>query len=190
MLIDTTGHPSAPPVRIVASQSLGPRARVGRAKTISSIVLASVILLVLVAVAGIVLGIWRFTVIDTGSMRPTLDPGDVTVLTSERTSDLSVGQIVAFHLPGEPRLTVVHRVLSRRLTPRGIIIQTKGDANRAPDSWRALIVGRTVWRESLRAPKLGYLAVWSEQRPVRFGVLLVIVIAIMGMWLGAIWRPR
>jgi signal peptidase len=156
---------------------------------VSSILLGSVVLLILVGTVGMVIGLWRFTVIDTGSMRPNLNPGDVAVLESERLTDLRKGQIVAFHPPGEPGLTVIHRVFSIHRTRDGVIIQTKGDANNAIDPWRARIASNTVWREDLEAPKVGYLAVWSQQRPVRLGVLIVIVILVVGMLLGWIWRP-
>jgi signal peptidase I len=151
--------------------------------------LGGVVLLIAVVIVGMVLGLWRFAVIDTGSMRPTLSPGDVAVLTSEPTAGLRKGQIVAFHPPGEPNLTVTHRAVSVEHTKNGVIFQTKGDANNARDQWRAHIVGNTVWHEALKLPKLGYLAVWSQQRPVRFGLLSVIVILIVSMQLGWIWRP-
>jgi signal peptidase len=138
---------------------------------------------------GMVLGLWRFTVIDTGSMRPMLNPGDVAVLTPERLTDLQKGQIVAFHPPGEPRLTVIHRVFSIHRTRNEVIIQTKGDANNVSDPWRARIVSSTVWRENLKAPMIGYLAAWSQQRPVRLGVLIAIVTLVAGTMLDRIWRP-
>ena len=162
----------------------GKVARVG-----SSTLLGAVVLLILVGTVVMVLGLWRFSVIDTGSMRPTLNPGDVAVLTSEPVTDLRRGQIVAFHPPGELGLTVIHRVFSLHRTRGGVIIQTKGDANNATDPWRARIAGNAVWRENLKAPQLGYLAVWSQQRPVRLGVLIAIVILVISMLLGWIWRP-
>jgi signal peptidase len=158
-------------------------------RIVSSIMLGGVILLILTVTVGIVLGLWRFAVIDTGSMRPTLNPGDVAVLTSEPAADLHRGQIVAFHPPGEPHLTVTHRAVSVQHTKHGVIFLTKGDANNARDQWRAHIVGDTVWHEAFRLPKVGYLAVWSQQRLVRFGLLGVIVILIVSMQLGWIWRP-
>jgi signal peptidase len=136
------------------------------------------------------LGAWRFTVIDTGSMRPTLNPGDVAVLAPEPVADLTRGQVVAFHPPGEPRVTVTHRVLSIRPASNGVIIETKGDANDATDQRPARIVGDTAWHETLRVPKLGYLAVWSQQRPVRFGLLVAILLLMVSMLLSTIWRPR
>jgi signal peptidase len=156
---------------------------------LASIMLGSVVLLIAVVIVGMVLGLWRFVVIDTGSMRPTLNPGDVAILTSEPTANLHRGQIVAFHPPGEPSLTVTHRAVSVEHTKHGVIFQTQGDANNARDQWRAHIVGNIVWHEAFRLPKFGYLAVWSQQRLVRFGLLAIIVILILSMQLGWIWRP-
>jgi hypothetical protein len=70
-----------------------------------------------------------------------------------------------------------------------VVIQTKGDANNARDQWHAHLIGNTVWHEDFKLPKFGYLAVWSQQRLVRFGLLVVIVILILSMQLGWIWRP-
>jgi signal peptidase I len=187
---DATAYAEAQPLRVLAEPRRRSRARVGLTAAFSSMLLAGVVLVILVAIAGMVLGAWRFTVIDTGSMRPTLNPGDVAVLTSEPTVDLKRGQIVAFHPPGEPALTVVHRVFSIQRTRAGVVIQTKGDANNAPDQWNARIAGASVWRESLKAPAVGYLAVWSEQRPVRLIVLIVIVVLGVSVPLGRIWRPK
>jgi signal peptidase I len=178
------------PIRILAdSSSRAPRRR-GVARVLSSILLASVVLVILVGIAGMMLGLWRFTVIDTGSMRPTLNPGDVAVLTPERPSDLKKGQIVAFHPPGEPRLTVIHRAFAIDRSSDKVIIQTKGDANNATDQWRAHIVGNTVWNEALKVPAVGYLAVWSKQRLARIAVLSVVVLLLVSLLLGSIWRPR
>lgn len=87
-------------------------------------------------------------------------------------------------------LTVVHRVFSIHRIRNGVIIQTKGDANNATDPWRARIIGRTGWRESLKAPKLGYLSVFSQQRPARLGLLIAIVVLAVSALMGSIWRPR
>ena len=176
--------------RDVPAASRGRTRRRGRVtRVISSVMLGGVVLLILTVVVGMVLGLWRFVVIDTGSMRPTLNPGDIAVLTSEPTADLREGQIVAFHPPGEPHLTVTHRAVSVERSRHGVIIQTKGDANNARDPWRAHIVGDTVWHEDFKLPKFGYLAVWSQQRLARFGILSVIVILMVSILLGWIWRP-
>src|SRR6202035_1123302 len=189
MLAPTEAHTVAPPLRIVTEPRRVTRRRLSVARAVSSSLLCGVVLVILVAIVGMVLGLWRFTVIDTGSMRPTLNPGDVAVLTSEPSADLKPGQIVAFHPPGEPRVTVVHLVFSLHRTHDGLTIQTKGDANNATDAWHARILGNTVWRERLKVPNLGYLSAWSQQRPVRFGLLIAIVVLVVITLLGSIWRP-
>jgi signal peptidase len=187
---DAIAYPEAQPLRVLVEPRRRSRAGLGMTAALSRTLLASVVLMILVAIAGMVLGAWRFAVIDTGSMRPTLNPGDVAVLTSEPTVQLRRGDIVAFHPPGERALTVIHRVFSIRRTRAGVVIQTKGDANNAPDQWSARIAGSSVWRESLKAPAVGYLAVWSGQRPVRLGILVVILILGVSLPLGRIWRPK
>lgn len=192
MLPEAVAYPGAPPFRILAEPVGLARGRARPSTMLSSILLGSVVLAVLVVIGGMALGVWRFTVIDTGSMRPTLKPGDVAVLTSESTNDLKQGQIVAFHPPGEPQLTVLHRVVSIDRVHNGVIIQTKGDANNTTDQWHARIIAKTIWRETVKAPKVGYLAVWSHQRAIRLGVLILIVALVVSMLLRTIWRsdPR
>jgi signal peptidase I len=182
-------YPDAGAARGLAQPRRRARGRASAARVLTSIVLTTVVLTILAVIVGMVLGAWRFNVIDTGSMRPTLKPGDVGVLTSEGMAELRRGQIVAFHPPGEPHLTVIHRVFSIHRTHDGVIIQTKGDANNAMDPWRARLVGNTIWRLSLKASKVGYLAAWTQQRPVRLGLLIVIVTLVVSMLLGWIWRP-
>ena len=189
MLPQAAAHTDTQPLSIPAAPRRRTRRRGSAIRVRSSIMLGSVVLLILTVVVGMVLGLWRFSVIDTGSMRPTLNPGDIAVLTSEPTADLRNGQIVAFHPPGEPNLTVTHRAVSVKQTEDGAIIQTKGDANNARDPWRARVAGRTVWHEDFKLPKLGYLAVWSQQRLARFAILSIIVILVVMMQLGWIWRP-
>jgi signal peptidase len=188
MLPEAVAYTNAPPLLIPVEASSRARGRSRTARMLSSILLTSVIVVVLVVVVGMMLGVWRFTVISTGSMRPTLNPGDVAVLTPESTAVLKQGQVVAFHPPGEPQLTVIHRVSSVHRVSNGVIIQTKGDANNTADQWHARIIANTIWRETVKAPKLGYLAVWSHQRAIRLGVLVLILTLVVSMLLGTIWR--
>src|SRR6476469_2052697 len=107
---ETAIYPAAQPLRIPIEPRRRVARRAGATRAASYALLCAVVLLILVAIGGMALGLWRFTVIDTGSMRPTLAPGDVAVLTSEPRSAITRGQIVAFHPPGQPGLTVVPRV--------------------------------------------------------------------------------
>ncbi len=189
MPLQITAYTDTRPIRTALAPRDRTRQRASAMRVLASIMLGGVILLILTVVVGMLLGLWRFAVIDTGSMRPTLNPGDVAVLTSEPAANLHRGQIVAFHPPGEPHLTVTHRAVSVEHTKHGVTFQTQGDANNARDRWRAHIVGNTVWHEAFKLPKFGYLAVWSQQRLARFGLLSIIVILIVSMQLGWIWRP-
>src|SRR5271170_7949875 len=177
------------PLRMPVEQRSRVR-RAGRALgLISTLTLTCAIVLVVVAAVAMVLGLVRFTVVDSGSMRPTLNPGDVVMLRSEPAANLAVGQIVAFHPPGEQRLTVIHRVRSIRYTKSGIVFRTKGDANNAADPWRARIIGNTVWRKVAKVPWLGYVVVWSQRPAIRMAVLCLVLLLVVGLGLGSIWRP-
>jgi signal peptidase I len=182
-------YEQAQPLRMLVEPRGRPRRREGALGILATMLLACSVLLVVLAAAAMVLDLLRFTVVDSGSMRPTLNPGDVVVLRSEAPTQMALGQIVAFHPPGEPRLTVVHRVRAIRRTSRGVIFRTKGDANNAFDPWRAKIAGNIVWRESMKIPWLGYLVVWSQRPAIRMAVLGLLMGVLVILVLGWIWRP-
>ena len=75
MLPQAAAHTDTQPLSIPAAPRRRTRRRGSAIRVLSSIMLGSVVLLILTVVVGMVLGLWRFTVIDTGSMRPTLNPG-------------------------------------------------------------------------------------------------------------------
>jgi signal peptidase len=179
----------AQPLRMLVEPRSRPRRRGGLLGVLATLMLGCAMLLVVLAAAAMILGLVRFTVVDSGSMRPTLNPGDVVVLRSESPAQMALGQIVAFHPPGERRLTVIHRVRAIRRTNRGIIFRTKGDANNAFDPWRAKIAGDVVWRETAKIPSLGYLVVWSQRPAIRMGVLSLMLGLFVIIVLGWIWRP-
>ncbi len=178
------------PLRILAAPGGGERRWSTAARIVSSILLGLAVVSILLTVVAVALGLARFTVVDSGSMRPTLNPGDVVLLRSERPTQVADGQIVAFHPPGQPRVTVVHRIRSVEHTKREIVIRTKGDANNAGDPWRATIAGSTVWREDMKVPWVGYLVAWSQQPAIRLAVLSIMLVLTVGILLGWIWRPR
>jgi signal peptidase I len=180
---------SVHPLRIPAIAGVRTRRRHMTTRIAASALLGFTVLLVIATAVAMALGLIRFTVVDSGSMRPTLNPGDVVLLRSEPPSALADGQIVAFHPPGESHVTVIHRVRSIDRAPSGIMIRTRGDANNATDPWRARVAGATLWRASLTIPWAGYLVVWSKQPAIRMGVLVVLLTLVVGILLTWIWRP-
>jgi signal peptidase I len=189
MTPEAATYGEAQPLRMLVEPRSGTRRWKRLAVITSTILLTGAVLAVVCAAVAMVLGLVRFTVVDSGSMRPTLNPGDVAVLQAERPAEMTVGQIVAFHPPGEKRLTVIHRVRSVHHTRHGIVFRTKGDANNAGDPWRAQIAGDTAWHETGTVPGVGYLVVWSQLPDVRMAMLSLIVALVVSLALGSIWRP-
>jgi signal peptidase len=78
------------------------------------------------AVAG-----WSTAAVIGGSMEPAVSAGDVIVLSSDLGEGVVPGMIIGFHNPAHPGAIVTHRVVGVNADGS---IQTKGDANAAPDS--------------------------------------------------------
>jgi signal peptidase I len=108
---------------------------------------------------GLVIGLWtaahlsplRFLSVTSGSMVPTLPVGTITAVDTAQRA-VHVGELVAFHPPGEPTEVYTHRVL--RVLPGGAF-KTEGDALHVPDPWTippADVIGRVV----ARAPYAGW----------------------------------
>ena len=155
---------------------------------VSTCLLVGVIAFIAIAGGGYVAGMWRFATIDTGSMRPVMNPGDVAILRPEPLNRLHIGQVVAFHPPGDANLTVIHRVVAIDHQNGAAIIQTKGDANNARDQWKAHIEGNTVWYEAGSIPKIGYVVVLAQMKIVRLVVLAGILALVLSMALRSLWR--
>ncbi|MDR0990042.1 MAG: signal peptidase I [Propionibacteriaceae bacterium] len=118
----------------------------------------------------------------TGSMEPTLNPGDISVVYGEDSfNDLKIGDIVVYMPNPEDPTLVTHRLVGWTTDPEGTRMAiTQGDANSATDApW---------YEKQLRAvhqykvPKLGYVLQWDGfKKPV-----LIIVVAALLM-LYAVW---
>src|SRR5687768_4040409 len=101
-------------------------------------VLTALLLIALVlgafCIVGPVTGWYRTSTVLSGSMQPTIRPGDVVVATPTPSSNVRAGDIVTFQLPdGEG--TVTHRVAKVRRVDGELKIITKGDANEAADTY-------------------------------------------------------
>jgi signal peptidase I len=122
-------------------------------------------------------------VVRTGSMSPTIQPGDA-VLDTAGHPDLRRGEVVTFRLADGGLVT--HRVHAIR----GDAVKTKGDANRTPDPWTVApdqVVG-TV-RHTL--PRMGYVMVYLQQ-PAGIGSLVSALLALFLAWqlfFGSDTRP-
>lgn len=90
----------------------------------------------------------KIYIVSTGSMRPTLKPGDLIVVKKVSEKDIHVDDILTYK---SSDLTITHRVVSLKDT--GVV--TKGDENNTDDGIipYTSIIGKKI----LIIPKLGYI---------------------------------
>ena len=123
---------------------------------------------VLVLVAGL-----HFQTVTSGSMRPTISPGDVAVTQAVPVSSLKVGDVIVFYPPGVTSEPVMHRIVSLE----NGLIKTRGDANNADDPWQITLTGTTSYRMVAVVPFIGWLI--ELQRPALVVAGLLVVLAIL-----------
>jgi signal peptidase I len=115
----------------------------------------SAAVVVLAAAAGLVL--WkteglRFYSVQTGSMSPVLQPGDLVVSVKPQAKDLQVGDIISYASPRNPQKIITHRIF--QANPNKAYLITKGDNLSYQDP---PIAYSSVISKAVKAvPKLGY----------------------------------
>jgi len=144
-------------------------------------------LLAAVGLPGL-LGLRSLTVLS-GSMRPTIGPGDVVVVERIDPRDARVGDVISFVDPEDPRRILTHRVRDLAVEGPSVAFVTKGDANTAPERWRVPVTG-TIGRVVYRVPLVGYLLVWAGSRAGRLLLVVLPALALGAIELRRIWRPR
>ena len=148
-------------------------------RTIAALAGTAVALLAVIAFAvGPAFGAWRITPILSGSMRPDLAVGSLAIATPEFVSDVHPGQVIVFRTPVGDHLTVAHRVIQVIQGGAEPIVQTKGDANAAPDPFRAQLHGNEVWVVRGSVPLLGYAALAAARGRMLIAALLTAVLLI------------
>ncbi len=132
------------------------------------------------------LGLRSLTVLS-GSMRPTIDVGDVVVVERIAPGEARVGDVISFVDPDDPRRIVTHRVRDLTVEGPSVAFVTKGDANTAEERWRVPATG-TVGRVLYRVPRVGYLLRWAGTRAGRLSLVVFPALAIGALELRRIWR--
>lgn len=188
---------------IVAKRVASGRHRPVAVRSTASLVIGTTVSAVgtlLVVLAGIVLlGMtvgprvlhYRTATMLTGSMVPTISPGDVIVDVEEPATDLKVGQIISYHIPVDDHRVESHRVTWTHTTKdRAVEFRTKGDANNGADPWTARsAAGSSVWVVKTVLPVVGDVIRFMRQPPVQIALTRVVPAILIVSALFAIWGP-
>lgn len=118
------------------------------------------------------------TTVLTGSMAPSIQPGDVALVFPLPADEYEAGQVILFPDPAEPDRQLLHRLVE--ITPDGEFV-TKGDANRSADSTpvdpsTVIGVGRVL------VPSIGLPIVWAATGLwlLTLGSLIVMLVMVRG----------
>ncbi|MEH3055002.1 MAG: signal peptidase I [Patulibacter minatonensis] len=145
--------------------------------------LAGIVLMIL---APVVIG-WRPYTVLTGSMRPTIEPGDVVMDRPIRVPSMHVGDIVTFSDPTRGGKLVTHRVRAITHAKGLTLVETRGDANSTSERWNVASTDR-VGKVMYVIPKVGHVANLAHNPAA---VLLLVVVPVLGLGILAlrrIWR--
>ena len=137
--------------------------------------------------APMVLG-WQSRVVISGSMLPTIRPGDVALIgaATPGPKTLPPGRIILVRDPTRSTGYYLHRV--RRYEPSGKVV-TRGDANRV-DDYPAIDRAQVAGQMRLLVPFVGLpMLWWQEHEWVRLGALVGLSWSSLVLALG-LRRPR
>ena len=157
------------------------------------VTMALIALVTAVFVAPRLMGGASLTVL-TGSMRPTLQPGDVAVVRgiepSKVCQEIGIGQIVTFMPNPDDASLVTHRVVAKTVGSfddgtRCRLI-TQGDANNAADQPVSPVQVRAVFMYAV--PWLGWVRQWASDNPIP--VFAIAGVAAVGVLIWDRRRPK
>ena len=193
--VERGGSPGQAPARTVVATATSWIARGAglvrsRARRVGGALLLVCAGLAVVTVVGTAFNWCRLDIVLSGSMVPTMRPGDVILALPEPDSQIAAGQVLAFHPPSQPGIVVVHRVIQVIRHGDKVEIRTQGDDNNAPDAWTAVLLGNSAWRVSWVLPSAGYLVIWATYAWVRLVALTILVLLVVWEVLARVWRAE
>ena len=101
-----------------------------------------------------------FMAVSSQSMQPTLNYGDLIIVTREHAENIVVGDIVAFNVPSPydrvAASPTVHRVVGKWVEDGVVYFKTIGDNNQGEDPWtipEENVIGKCTWK----VPYIGYV---------------------------------
>jgi len=145
------------------------------------LLVAAVVPFVTFAVPQVVGGNHSYVVL-TGSMRPTINPGDAVIDAKVNPATLERGDVITFTRP-DSKFPTTHRIVAVQQTNDGPAFKTRGDANDGPDPWTVPatdVVGRVM----VTIPYLGFVVqfVQSTGGFVALVVLPIVLLVLTEAW--------
>lgn len=138
---------------------------------------ALVVPFVVYSVPGVI-GADASYVVLTGSMEPSISPGDAIVVRSIPAERIAAGDVITFRRAAGDAVPVTHRVLEVTTDADGrTAFVTKGDANEDPDS--GLVTGRLVVGEVFVVLPYVGLVVQFVDSPAGFALAVVVPISLL-----------
>lgn len=125
----------------------------------------------------------------TGSMRPSFGPGAAVITREVRASDIRPGDVIVFRPPNQAA-EYAHRVASLTHDALGPVITTKGDANPAPDKWKARLVSDSVPVVVTSIPHAGRLMAAVQGPGARVALALFAGLVVLVVGTRRILGPR
>ena len=120
------------------------------------------ILIIILVIIPAVTGSLHFLTVLTGSMRPSIQPGDIIISSSIDPEDIRVNDVITFQDHDiSQRQSITHRVINITREKDMIFFQTKGDANEEPDLQlvnQDQIIGKVI----VTIPLLGYVVNFAQ----------------------------
>lgn len=135
-----------------------------------------VVILIAAPLLAAVFG-YRTAVVQSGSMEPGIERGDLLIIREVSASDLEIGQVVTYRSPVDEDVLITHRIERVRPVGQRIEFVTRGDANVEGETWRVARDG-TVGRLVASLPGAGAV-VGAIAHPIVPMVLLWLAVALL-----------
>lgn len=105
-----------------------------------------------------------FTTVVSASMEPNISPGDTLITRKIETASIKKNDVVVLPVPSNKALIYSHRVLTVIREPKGVVLQTKGDANPNPDKWLIKVTSEKTPKVIAVIPTSGIFNGWVDRR--------------------------
>lgn len=132
----------------------------------------------------------RALIVRSGSMEPAISVGDVVIVREPRGVRggiaYSVGDAIAYNVPGKEGMVVTHRITKVNETVNGTKYVTKGDANQEEDSW-VVTEKDILGKEWLVVPWVGTLLAFAKSRVGFLSLVVVPAVVVILSELRVIW---